>query len=127
MTHKTQMEDMQKNVRVLKETLSKLLFYLQELRATIEKQKYEWDANQDNSFNEGLNVAHLKSAFTRDAHRVLKTNLTFELLMGLKDWESKEFQISKKANAQKNVYDAFEQWVVESEVEHTFTLENLWQ
>ncbi len=91
MTHKTQMEDMQKNVRVLKETLSKLLFYLQELRATIEKQKYEWDA------------------FTRDAHRVLKTNLTFELLMGLKDWESKEFQISKKANAQKNVYDAFEQ------------------
>jgi hypothetical protein len=47
--------------------------------------------------------------------------------MGLKDWESKEFQISKKANAQKNVYDAFEQWVVESEVEYTFTLENLWQ
>jgi hypothetical protein len=48
------MEDRQKNVKVEKETLSKLSFYLQELRATIEKQKYEWDANQDNSFNEGL-------------------------------------------------------------------------
>jgi hypothetical protein len=41
----------------------------------------------------------------------------------LKDWESKEFQISKKENAQKKVCDAFEEWVVESEVEYTFTLE----
>jgi hypothetical protein len=103
------MEDRQKNVRVVKETLSKVFFYLQESNATIEKQKYEWDANQDNSFNEGLDVAHLKGAFTRDALRALKTNLTFELLVALKDWESKEFQISKKANAQKNVCDAFEE------------------
>ncbi len=43
--------------------------------------------------------------------------------MALKDWESKEFQISKKANVQKNVCDAFEEWVVEGVVEYTFTLE----
>ncbi len=109
MTHKTQMEDRQKNVRVVKETLSKLFFYFQRSKATIEKQKYEWDANQDNSFNEGLDVAHSKGAFTRDALRALKTNLTFKLLVVLKDWESKEFQISKKANAQKKVCDAFEE------------------
>jgi hypothetical protein len=66
------MEDRQKNVKVEKEALSKLSFYLQELRATIEKQKYEWDANQDNSFNEGLDVAHSKGAFMGDAFRVLK-------------------------------------------------------
>jgi hypothetical protein len=29
--------------------------------------------------------------------------------VALKDWESKEFQVSKKANAQKNVCDAFEE------------------
>jgi hypothetical protein len=90
--------------------LSKLLFFLQELRAiTIEKQKYEWDAKQDNSFNEVLDVAHSKGALTRDALRALKTNLTSKLLVALKDWESKEFQISKKANVQKNVCNAFEE------------------
>jgi hypothetical protein len=41
MINKTQMEDRQKHVKVVKETLSKLFFYLQELKATIEKQKYE--------------------------------------------------------------------------------------
>jgi hypothetical protein len=96
-------------VRVAKETLSKL-FCLQELRAiTIEKQKYEWDAKQDNSFNEGPDVAHSKGALMGDALRALKTNLTFKLLVALKDSESKEFQISKKANVQKNVCDAFEE------------------
>ncbi len=75
----------QKNVKVVKETLSKLFFYFQKSKATIEKQKYEWDVNQDNSFNEGLDVAHSKGAFTRDALRVLKTNLTFKLLVVLKD------------------------------------------
>jgi hypothetical protein len=98
-----------KNVRVAKETLSKLLFCLQELRAiTIEKQKYEWDAKQDNNFNEGLDVAHSKGALM-DALRALRTNLTSKLLVALKDWESKEFQISKKANVQKNVCNAFEE------------------
>jgi hypothetical protein len=78
MIHKTQMEDRQKNVRVAKETLSKLLFCLQDLRAiTIKKQKYEWDAKQDNSFNEGLDVAYLKGALMGDALRALKTNSTF--------------------------------------------------
>ncbi len=43
--------------------------------------------------------------------------------MALKVWESKEFQISKKEHMQKNVCDAFEEWVVEGEVEYTFTLE----
>lgn len=103
------MEDRQKSWKVAKEALSKLLFHVQELKVTIEKQKVEWDTIQDNNFNvKGVNIAHSKSAPTRDVVKVSETK-TSELLVALKNFESKEFQTSKKANMQKNVCDAFKE------------------
>ncbi len=123
LTRKMQMEYRQKSWKVAKETLSKLLFRIQKLRGAIEKQKVEWDVVQNNSFNvKDVNVAHLEGAPTRDALRALETK-TSELLVALKKFEYEELQTSKKANMQKNVYDAFEERVVKGEVENTLALE----
>jgi hypothetical protein len=47
MTHRCIWKIGKKNVRVANDALSKLLLYLQELRANIAKQKAKWDSLQD--------------------------------------------------------------------------------
>lgn len=44
MTHKVHMEDKQKNMRVAKDALSKLVLHLQKLKANIAKQEVKWDS-----------------------------------------------------------------------------------
>lgn len=70
MTHKMHMEDRQKNVRVAKDALSRLLLHLRELRANIAKQKAEWDSLQD--YNESA-IAPLDGASIRDAIKASKS------------------------------------------------------
>jgi len=41
------MEDKQKNMRVAKDALSKLVLHLQKLKANIAKQEVKWDSLQD--------------------------------------------------------------------------------
>ncbi len=105
-----------------KDSLSKLLLHLQDLKANIEKQKAEWDSIQDGYFNDVV-LAPLEVTLTEDAHLTSFKTKTSKVFTTLKNLESEEFQITKKVETQRSVCDAFEAMVVEGEADYVTTLE----
>jgi hypothetical protein len=70
MTHKVHIEDKQKDMKVAKDALSKLLLHLQKLKANIAKQEVQWDSLQD--YNESA-ITPSKGVSIRDAIKASKS------------------------------------------------------
>jgi hypothetical protein len=119
---KAQLDDKQYHLLVAKDSLSKLLLCLQDLKANIKKQKAEWDSIQDGCFNDVI-FAPSEVALTRDAHFTSSKTKTSKVFIALKNLESEEFQIAKKAETHRSVCATFETMVVENEANYATTLE----
>jgi hypothetical protein len=118
---KTQLDGKQYHLLVAKDSLSKLLLCLQDLKVNIKKQKAEWDSIQDGCSNDVI-LAPSKVALTRDAHFTSFNTKTSKVFIALKNLKFEEFQIAKKAKMQRNVCNAFEAMVVEGEANYKTTL-----
>ncbi len=90
MCHKTQKDDRQYHLRMAKDSLSKLLLRIQDLKTNIQKQKPEWDYTLDGCFNDVV-LAPLEVTLIEDAHFTSFEIKTFEVFTTLKKLESKEF------------------------------------
>jgi hypothetical protein len=75
---------------VAKDSLSKLLLCLQDLKANIKKQKVEWDSIQHGCFNDVV-LTPLEVALTKDAHFTSSKTKTSKVFTALKNLESEEF------------------------------------
>ncbi len=121
MCRKTQLAKQQYHLQVAKDSLSKLLLHLHDLKVNIEKQKAEWDSIEHGYFSDVV-LAPSKVALIGDAHFTSSETKTFQVFIALKNLDSKEFQITKKVEVQRSVCDAFEVVVVEGEVDYIIAL-----